>query len=76
MRNFVIGSILLLAFVMSGCTGIPKKMRSALKIQTKYTRQYVKATLPKVTEEKTRGIGERVLENCDRIDAMIKAEEE
>ena len=73
MRHVLLGALLL---VLAGCHGMSAELKGALKIQTKYTRQYIEATMPGVKDEEIRGIGERLLENCDAIDELVRAEEE
>lgn len=76
MRTIGVILAMLAIVLLAGCGGLSDSMKSALKIQTKYTRQYIKATLPGVEDDEMRGVGERLLVNSDKIDAMIVAEEE
>ena len=65
---------ILLGFLLlgSGCTVIGGDLRDALMIQTHYTRQYVAATLPAVQNEEIKGVGVRLLANCDAVDKLVE----
>ena len=66
--------LLALAFLslFSGCYSMPDDLQRALVIQAEYTRAYVRATCEFTGDDpKTRGIGERLVENCDAIEAMV-----
>jgi len=58
--------------LLPSCTVIGGDLRDALKVQTHYTRQYVLACNPNVQDEQIRGIGERLLANCDSIDKLLE----
>ncbi len=58
--------------LLPSCTVIGGDLKDALKIQTHYTRQYVAACSANAQDEQIKGIGDRLLANCDSIDKLLE----
>ena len=55
---------------LCSCTIIGQDLKDAIQLQTHYTRQYVLACPS--SDEQIKGIGERLIVNCDKLDQMVK----